>query len=47
VLFYLAVTTTAARPLDLVERLMSDNNAVIIMIVLLLIRTKLVGDGGL
>jgi len=45
VLFYLIDAERAARPLDAIRRFMSDNNAVIMMIVLLLLGAKLFGDG--
>jgi hypothetical protein len=34
-----------ARPLDAIKRFMSDNNAVIMIVVLLLLGAKLLGDG--
>jgi threonine/homoserine/homoserine lactone efflux protein len=45
VLFYLAAPATAARPLAATKQFMSDNNATIMMIVLLLLGAKLLGDG--
>jgi threonine/homoserine/homoserine lactone efflux protein len=45
VLFYLVDAKRAARPLDAIKRFMSDNNAVIMMVVLLLLGAKLLGDG--
>jgi threonine/homoserine/homoserine lactone efflux protein len=45
VLFYLVDARQAARPLDAIKRFMSDNNAVIMMVVLLLLGAKLLGDG--
>jgi threonine/homoserine/homoserine lactone efflux protein len=45
VLFYLLDAERAARPLDAIKRFMSDNNAVIMMVVLLLLGAKLLGDG--
>ncbi len=45
VLFYLVDANRAARPLATVKRFMSDNNAVIMMVVLLLLGVKLLGDG--
>jgi threonine/homoserine/homoserine lactone efflux protein len=45
VLFYLLDRDRAARPLGAVKQFMSDNNAVIMMGVLLLLGTKLLGDG--
>jgi predicted negative regulator of RcsB-dependent stress response len=35
----------AARPLDAIKRFMSDNNAVIMIVVVLLLGAKLLGDG--
>jgi threonine/homoserine/homoserine lactone efflux protein len=45
VLFQLVAGDRAARPLAAVKRFMSDNNATIMMIVLLLLGAKLLGDG--
>ena len=45
VLFYLIDADRAARPLAAVKQFMSDNNAVIMMVVLLLLGAKLLGDG--
>ena len=45
VLVYLVDARRAARPLDAIKRFMSDNNAVIMMVVLLVLGTKLLGDG--
>lgn len=45
VLFYLADGDRAARPLAAVKGFMAENNAVIMMIVLLLLGAKLLGDG--
>ncbi len=45
VLFYFLSPGRAARPLDAVGRFMSENSAVIMMIVLLLLGAKLLGDG--
>jgi hypothetical protein len=45
VLFYLVAPVTAARPLAAIKQFMSDNNAVIMMVVLLLLGAKLLGDG--
>ncbi len=45
VLFYLVAGERAARPLATVKQFMSDNNAVIMMLVLLLLGAKLLGDG--
>ena len=44
-LCYLVDAKRAARPLEAVKRFMSDNNAVIMMVVLLLLGAKLLGDG--
>ena len=44
VLFYL-LADRAARPLAAVKQFMADNNAVIMMVVLLLLGAKLLGDG--
>jgi threonine/homoserine/homoserine lactone efflux protein len=45
VFFYLVAPGRAAGPLDAIKRFMSDNNAVIMMVVLLLVGAKLLGDG--
>ncbi len=45
VLFYLIDAQRAARPLAAVKQFMSDNNAVIMMVVLLLLGAKLLGEG--
>ena len=45
VLFYLLAGDRAARPLAAVKQFMADNNAVIMMVVLLLFGVKLLGDG--
>ena len=45
VLFSLVDADRAARPLATVKQFMSDNNAVIMMVVLLLLGAKLFGDG--
>jgi hypothetical protein len=45
VLFYLGAPATAARPLAATKQFMSANNAVIMMVVLLLLGAKLLGDG--
>lgn len=45
VLFYLVDADRAARPLAALKRFMADNNAVIMMVVLLLLGAKLLGDG--
>ena len=45
VLVYLVDAKRAARPLNAIKSFMSDNNAVIMMVVLLLLGTKLLGDG--
>ena len=44
-LFYLVGGKRAARPLDSIKQFMSANNAVIMMVVLLLLGAKLLGDG--
>ena len=44
VLFYLLAGDRAARPLAAVKQFMADNNAVIMMVVLLLLGAKLLGD---
>ena len=45
VLFYLAAPGRAERPLAAVKEFMSDNSAVIMMVILLLLGAKLLGDG--
>lgn len=45
VLHYLLSPKRAARPLAAVGRFMSDNSAAIMMVVLLLLGAKLLGDG--
>ena len=45
VVFYLLAGERAARPLGAVKQFMADNNAVIMMVVLLLLGAKLLGDG--
>ena len=45
VLFYLVAGDRAARPLAAVKQFMTANNAVIMMVVLLLLGAKLLGDG--
>ena len=45
VIVYLVDAKRAARPLNAIKRFMSDNNAVIMMVVLLLLGVKLLGDG--
>ena len=45
VLAYLIDAERAARPLDAIRRFMAHNNAVIMMVVLLLLGAKLLGDG--
>ncbi len=45
VLFYFVAGERAARPLETVKRFMAQNNAVIMMVVLLLLGAKLLGDG--
>lgn len=45
VLFYLVDADRARRPLEAIQRFMAANNAVIMMVVLLLLGAKLLGDG--
>ena len=45
VLFYLIDAQRAARQLAAIKQFMADNNAVIMMVVLLLLGAKLLGDG--
>lgn len=45
VIFYLLDPERAAPPLNAIRQFMSDNNAVIMMVVLLLLGAKLLGDG--
>ena len=45
VLFYFVDAKRAGPALDSIRRFMSDNNAVIMMVVLLLLGAKLLGDG--
>jgi len=45
VLAYLVDAERSARPLAAIKQFMSDNNAVIMMVVLLLLGAKLLGDG--
>jgi threonine/homoserine/homoserine lactone efflux protein len=45
VVVHLVAPDRAARPLDAIRRFMADNNAVIMMVVLLLLGAKLIGDG--
>jgi hypothetical protein len=45
VLFYLLAADRAARPLEAIRQFMADNNAVIMMVVLVLLGAKLLGDG--
>ena len=45
VLFHLLAGDRAARPLAAVKQFMADNNAAIMMVVLLLLGAKLLGDG--
>lgn len=45
VLLYLVDSDRAARPLGAVKQFMSHNNAVVMMVVLLLLGAKLLGDG--
>ena len=44
VAFYLAAPRTAERPLAAVKQFMSDNNATIMMVILLLLGAKILGD---
>ena len=44
-LFHLLAGGRAARPVASVKQFMADNNAVIMMVVLLLLGAKLLGDG--
>jgi threonine/homoserine/homoserine lactone efflux protein len=41
---YLAAPTAAARPLAIIRRFMTDNNATIMMVILVILGAKLVGD---
>jgi hypothetical protein len=45
VLFYLFASATAARPLDAIKEFMSEHNAVIMFVVLLVLGAKLIGNG--
>jgi len=45
VLFAVVAPTASARPLGSLKRFMADNNAVIMMVVLLLLGAKFLGDG--
>lgn len=45
VVFFLVAPTVADKPLAAIKELMSDHNAVIMMVVLLLLGAKLVGNG--
>lgn len=45
VLVYLVAPSRAAGPLDRVRRFMSDNNATIMMVILLILGLKILGDG--
>jgi hypothetical protein len=49
VLFALVAPRAATRPLDAVRRFMTDNNATIMMVLLLVLGLKILGDaiGGL
>ena len=42
---YLVDANRSARPLDAIKQFMFDNTAVIMMVVLLLLGTKLLGEG--
>jgi hypothetical protein len=44
VAFYLVTPTGAARPLAAVKQFMADNNATIMMVILLILGAKLLGD---
>ena len=45
VVFYLASPRTAERPLSVVKQFMGDNNATIMIVILLLLGAKLLGNG--
>ena len=45
VLFYLASPRTAERPLSVVKQFMAENNATIMMVILVLLGAKLLGNG--
>jgi threonine/homoserine/homoserine lactone efflux protein len=45
VLFYLTFPARAERPLSVVKQFMADNNATIMMVILLLLGAKLLGNG--
>ena len=45
VLFYLFASEAAAKPLGAIKEFMSDHNAVIMMVILLMLGAKLIGDG--
>ena len=45
VIYYLVATATAAKPLASIKQFMSDHNAVIMMVLLLVLGAKLIGDG--
>lgn len=45
VLFYLVASKTAAKPLREIKEFMSDHNAVIMMVILLILGAKLIGNG--
>jgi threonine/homoserine/homoserine lactone efflux protein len=45
VLFYLVAPVKAARPLTSIKQFMSDHNAVIMMVVLLILGAKMLGEG--
>jgi len=45
VVFYLLAGDRATRPLAVVKQFMAENNAVIMMVILLLLGAKLLGDG--
>ena len=44
-LFYLFASKAAAKPLDAMKEFMSDHNAVIMMVILLVLGAKLIGNG--
>ena len=44
VAFYLATPTRAAKPLAAVKQFMADNNAAIMMVILVILGAKILGD---
>jgi hypothetical protein len=44
VVFALVAPRTAARPLDVIRRFMADNSATIMMVLLLVLGIKILGD---